>query len=141
MFPTIMMSRMNSRCLFLVVLAAFSASAQTNLVVSTNRLGAASNATAQIDLTGTNQGLALAQRVEDMRAECIQNRRLICGKILKVLPDGLVVALFAIAAFTNPTGVDQTPSMRSTRASGFGAAAGGAPPAGAFGAGTGWFHA
>ncbi len=39
----------------------------------------------------TNQGLALAQRVEAMRAVCIQNRRILCGKILQVLPNGLVI--------------------------------------------------
>ena len=31
------------------------------------------------------------QRQEQIRADCIQHRRVICGKILKVLPDGLVV--------------------------------------------------
>ena len=31
------------------------------------------------------------QRAEQIRAECVQGRRLICGKILKLLPDGLVV--------------------------------------------------
>jgi hypothetical protein len=32
-----------------------------------------------------------AQRAEQIRAECLQGRRIICGKILKVLPNGLVV--------------------------------------------------
>ncbi|MDB6023649.1 MAG: hypothetical protein JWQ04_3506 [Pedosphaera sp.] len=35
--------------------------------------------------------LATELRIEEIRAACIQNRRLICGKILKILPDGLVV--------------------------------------------------
>jgi hypothetical protein len=39
----------------------------------------------------TNQGPSIAQRVDAIRTDCIQNRRIICGKILKVLPDGLVV--------------------------------------------------
>jgi len=30
-------------------------------------------------------------RAEKIRADCIANRRIICGKILKVLPNGLVV--------------------------------------------------
>lgn len=32
-----------------------------------------------------------AARAETIRSECIHGRRMICGKILKVLPDGLVV--------------------------------------------------
>lgn len=32
-----------------------------------------------------------AVRAEQIRNDCIQGRRLICGKVLKVLPDGLVV--------------------------------------------------
>lgn len=39
----------------------------------------------------TNQPPAASQRAEQIRATCLQGRRLICGKILKVLPDGLVV--------------------------------------------------
>jgi hypothetical protein len=34
---------------------------------------------------------ATAVRAERVRAECVQGRRCICGRILKVLPDGLVV--------------------------------------------------
>lgn len=30
-------------------------------------------------------------RAEQIRNECIQGRRLICGKVLKIFPDGLVV--------------------------------------------------
>ncbi len=32
-----------------------------------------------------------APRSEQIRAACIEGRRLVCGKVLKVLPDGLVV--------------------------------------------------
>lgn len=32
-----------------------------------------------------------AMRAEHIRNECIQGRRLICGKVLKIFPDGLVV--------------------------------------------------
>jgi hypothetical protein len=39
----------------------------------------------------TNKSLSRGQQIEAFRAECIQQRRTICGKILKVLPDGLVV--------------------------------------------------
>ena len=75
----------------LFVFAALAAAAQTNLAAFTNRLDVASNSPAETVRPQTDPGLALAQRVEEMRAVCIQNRRLICGKILKVLPDGLVV--------------------------------------------------
>jgi hypothetical protein len=39
----------------------------------------------------TNQFMSAVQRAEKIRAACIQGRRSICGKILRVLPDGLVV--------------------------------------------------
>jgi hypothetical protein len=52
------------KLLMLFLLVAVSASAQTNLQVVDG---------------------------ESMRSNCIQNRRLICGKIIQVLPDGLVV--------------------------------------------------
>jgi hypothetical protein len=57
-----------------LMLAAVSALAQTNPV-----------ATAQ------SQALSAAQRHETARMEAIQSRRIICGKILKILPDGIVV--------------------------------------------------
>lgn len=38
-----------------------------------------------------NPEVAKAQRVEKIRLDCIQNRRLISGKILKIEPDGLIV--------------------------------------------------
>jgi len=58
------------------------ASAQPNLTV-TNRLQSDSNA--------INQDLARAQEIEKIRQACIQSRRMICGKILKIQPDGLVI--------------------------------------------------
>jgi hypothetical protein len=39
----------------------------------------------------TNENMAVMRRVEELRASCIKNRRIICGKIIKVLPDGIVV--------------------------------------------------
>lgn len=41
--------------------------------------------------TQRNQSESVAQHVEGVRAACIQSRRVICGKILNVLPDGLVI--------------------------------------------------
>jgi hypothetical protein len=58
--------------LVVVLLLAISASAQTNNVA-------------------TNQTQSAGRRVENARWECTQSRRIICGKILKVLPDGLVI--------------------------------------------------
>jgi hypothetical protein len=55
-------------------------------------------AVAQTNFAGGNAGSntpesyqAAALRAEKIRADCIANRRIICGKILKVLPGGLVV--------------------------------------------------
>jgi len=39
----------------------------------------------------TNAPLSAVQHAEHIRAACLQGRRIICGKTLKVLPDGLVV--------------------------------------------------
>src|ERR1700687_1697066 len=50
-----------------------------------------SNSPPGIIQSQTSRGLTIAQHVENIRLECIQNRRAICGKILKVLPDGLVI--------------------------------------------------
>lgn len=35
--------------------------------------------------------MAIMQHVEELRGACIKNRRMICGKVLKILPDGIVV--------------------------------------------------
>jgi hypothetical protein len=56
-----------------IFFAAISAFAQTN------------------DSSATNSALAAFQHAEQVRAECLQGRRQICGKILRVLPEGLVV--------------------------------------------------
>jgi hypothetical protein len=39
----------------------------------------------------TNAPAATVDRREQIRTECIQGRRLICGRVLKIYPDGLVV--------------------------------------------------
>ncbi len=43
------------------------------------------------DFSATNSPAARFQSTEQVRAECLDGRRMICGKILRVLPDGLVV--------------------------------------------------
>ena len=65
-----------------IFFTAFSLSAQTNDPASTN---------APVVPVATNQTPAVIQRAEQIRAECLANRRLVCGKIIKVLPDGIVV--------------------------------------------------
>jgi hypothetical protein len=42
------------------------------------------------DPTAT-ENAAILQHVEELRARCIQERRMICGRIVKILPDGIVV--------------------------------------------------
>jgi hypothetical protein len=66
----------------LIVLVALNLSAQNIDIAATN----AAKPTAETGLPPT-----AAQRAEQIRAECLQGRRIICGKILKVLPNGLVV--------------------------------------------------
>jgi len=67
------------------------APAQTNLSAPANSLQIVSTAGTGAVQAQTGQNLAEAQRIEQIRMACIQNRRRICGKILKVLPDGVVV--------------------------------------------------
>src|SRR5690348_468521 len=61
----------------LLVFAASSLYAQTNLTL-------AQNSTA-------SENAAVLQHVEELRAQCIQERRVICGKIVKILPEGIIV--------------------------------------------------
>jgi len=42
-------------------------------------------------ISSNDENNAVLQHVEELRARCIENRRIICGKILKILPDGIVV--------------------------------------------------
>jgi hypothetical protein len=50
--------------------------------------GATNTTVAALD---TNSPPSTSERTEKIRAACLQERRIICGKILKVLPNGLVV--------------------------------------------------
>jgi hypothetical protein len=70
----------------LFLLASLPAGAQTNLTLTNNLSGSVSSPPAQ-----TNGLPYVVQLGEEMRARCIEGRRRICGKILQVLPDGLVV--------------------------------------------------
>ena len=64
----------------LILLVAISAVAQTNSVATNT------DANSEAD-----HFAAATLRAEKIRADCIQGRRIICGKIPRVLPEGLVV--------------------------------------------------
>ena len=72
-------------------LATLPALAQTNLAGFTHHLDAISNSPPESFQGQTNPGPALVQRAEQMRTDCINGRRSICGKVLKILPEGLLV--------------------------------------------------
>jgi hypothetical protein len=76
------MKPMSLRIVLSLMFAVWSAPAQTNALAP-----AVPGEMVQIE---TNSGL-IAQRYEQTRVVCIQARRIICGKIMKVLPDGLVI--------------------------------------------------
>lgn len=67
------------------------APAQTNFDALNKPPSAISNSSTQTFSIQTNASFFLEINVEEIRAACIDARRSICGKILKVLPDGLVV--------------------------------------------------
>src|SRR5205807_373552 len=49
-------------------------------------------AVAQTNVTSTtNQMSAREQRAAEIRAACINGRRCVCGKVIKIVPEGLVV--------------------------------------------------
>lgn len=57
----------------------------------TNSPEFSTNSAPQSGATQVNQDPAFAQQVEKIRQECILNRRMICGKILKIESNGLVI--------------------------------------------------
>ena len=75
----------------LFLFAAMLASAQVTDAASTNPPVEISNPPSGEFSSQTNQSLSAPQRLGVIRADCIQNRRMICGRILQVLPEGLVV--------------------------------------------------
>jgi hypothetical protein len=78
------------KLLTLFLLAVLSARGQTNIPPAGASSGAPNSPGAQVQ-NPTNQTLAVLLHQERVRADCINCRRLICGKILQILPDGLVV--------------------------------------------------
>ena len=67
-------------------LATMPAPAQTNFVNTTNRAAAVTSNDTQ-NVKGPMSG----PRSEQIRTACVQGRRVICGKVMQILPDGLVV--------------------------------------------------
>jgi len=71
-------------------LLAIPALAQTNIVAPNHSIEIPVAPAGQFQ-SQTNQTVSAGRRVENARWESIQSRRIICGKILKVLPEGLVI--------------------------------------------------
>jgi hypothetical protein len=75
----------------LLLFMALTARAQNVDVAASPLSNEASNSSPGMMQRQTNPVRTEAQRLEDIRLYCIQKRRTICGKILKVLPDGVVI--------------------------------------------------
>ena len=85
--------------LILMLGAGLSCPADTNTVSSTNKTKAPeANTAAKTSLDTQN---ALAQRAELLRMQCIEGRRYVCGRVMQILPEGLVVDS-GYAALLNP---------------------------------------
>src|SRR3974390_2444861 len=81
--------RKNVGHVMIFVLSSLSAGAQTNSDVLPNPTVRSSNAASQVVQAEMKESFAKAQRIEQIRATCIEERRRICGKIVKMLPDGI----------------------------------------------------
>ena len=79
---------MINRIILLILLVAMPAAAQSS---ATNHLDGATNSSPGQLQTNRDEITATFQDSEKVRAMCIEGRRLVCGKILEVLPEGLVV--------------------------------------------------
>jgi hypothetical protein len=88
---TIINRVLNVKFMFWIMFTALSVAAQTSQVNATNATGVTSLSATQSVLSPTNPNPSIAEHIQQIRASCIQNRRYICGKILQVLPEGLVI--------------------------------------------------
>ena len=77
--------------MFWTMFTALSVAAQTSQASATNATEVTPSSPTQSVQSPTNQTPSLAEHIQQIRADCIQNRRYICGKILQVLPEGLVI--------------------------------------------------
>ena len=71
------------RLTMLILMVAWSAVGQTKV--------GSGDSPSDISPASTNQAPSAIQLAEEIRATCIHGRRSICGRILRVLPEGLVV--------------------------------------------------
>ena len=77
-----------------MLVAASCASADTNAVnsaIATNQTSNASTASPPPASGAPQSDAAMIARSEHIRAACIEGRRRICGKVLQIVPEGLVV--------------------------------------------------
>jgi hypothetical protein len=75
----------------LILCAALLTSCRTKIEAPAGGPAAISSSQAGTVQVQNNGDTSVAGRYEKVRMDCIQNRRMISGKIVKVLPDGLVV--------------------------------------------------
>ncbi len=76
--------------LWLGFVAGLTCPADTNVVSSSTTQSPKPEAAEQPGADPQNPN-ALPQRAEQLRLQCIQGRRYICGRVVQILPDGLVV--------------------------------------------------
>jgi hypothetical protein len=81
---------MNMRILLLLLLASVVGCAHDRPSVHANEAPSAKTVVAPVTAPPAPAAKSMPGP-EQIRAECIEGRRLVCGKVLKVLPDGLVV--------------------------------------------------
>jgi hypothetical protein len=62
-----------------------------NVGASLNAVGDNATPLPKVAPTPAEQARAFEQATEKIRADCIHGRRIICGRIEKILPDGLVI--------------------------------------------------
>jgi len=75
------------KIVFLLLLAGFSAAAETNQASRINVDVSASTGAVQSQADAVRR----AEKTEQVRAECIEGRRYIAGRVLQILPEGLIV--------------------------------------------------
>jgi hypothetical protein len=87
------MKSMVNKIILLIMLVAMPVAAQPS---APNHLDEATNLSpVQLEnQTNLDQTTAVLQDNKRARAICIEGRRLVCGKILEVLPDGLVLTKY-----------------------------------------------
>jgi len=88
----------------LFLFPALLAVAQTNSFILTNHPAGIPDAPAALVPSPAGQSQAVARPLGEIRADCIQKRRLVCGKILQVLPEGLVVESGYLDLLQRPLG-------------------------------------